>query len=242
MIELIPAIDIIDGKCVRLVQGNYEMKTEYAVDPAEVAIQFEEMGIRRLHLVDLDGAREGSVVNLGILEKIAARTKLIIDFGGGIKTGEDIRRVFDSGAEMVTAGSVAVKNPERVSAWLADFGPQKIILGTDVSKGMIAIHGWQEETAIELFDFTRRWMQAGIRKIICTDIALDGMLAGPSVRLYEKLGTAFPGLEIIASGGVSGMKDIYELEGTGVNGVIFGKAYYEGRISRNDIINYLKNS
>jgi len=240
MIELIPAIDIIDGKCVRLEQGNYSLKKEYSAFPEEMAVQFEDMGVRRLHLVDLDGAKAGHVVNLRVLEKIASLSALEIDFGGGVKSDEDIRLVFEAGAVMVTAGSISVKNPELVMEWLRVYGPQKIILGADVNKGMIAIQGWQEETELELFEFVGKWMYAGIKKIICTDIAVDGMLTGPSVDLYTKLRDAFPELEIIASGGVSGIEDISELEKKGLDGVIFGKAYYEGKITENEIRKFLK--
>ncbi len=240
MIELIPAIDIIDGKCVRLEQGNYNLKKVYSANPEEVALQFEGMGVRRLHLVDLDGAKAGHVINLDVLEKVASQTSLLIDFGGGVKTGEDLRSVFDAGARMATAGSIAVKNPELVREWLKVYGPEKIILGADVNKGMIAIQGWQEQTELELFEFVGNWMKAGIKQIICTDIAVDGMLTGPSVDLYTKLRDAFPELEIIASGGVSGIKDILELEEKGLDGVIFGKAFYEGKLRENEIRNYLK--
>jgi len=191
-------------------------------------------------LVDLDGAKAGHVVNLRVLEKIASLSALEIDFGGGVKSDEDIRLVFEAGAVMVTAGSISVKNPELVMEWLRVYGPQKIILGADVNKGMIAIQGWQEETELELFEFVGKWMYAGIKKIICTDIAVDGMLTGPSVDLYTKLRDAFPELEIIASGGVSGIEDISELEKKGLDGVIFGKAYYEGKITENEIRKFLK--
>ncbi len=240
MIELIPAIDIIDGKCVRLEQGNYNLKKEYSANPVEVARQFEEMGVQRLHLVDLDGAKAGHVVNLAVLEKISEKTSLYIDFGGGLKTDEDVRSVFNAGAEMVTAGSIAVKNPDLVREWIGIYGPGKIILGADVNKGMIAIQGWQVETSHELFDYLETWIKHGIMKTVCTDIAVDGMLTGPSLNLYKKLRDAFPELEIIASGGVSGMKDITELEKAGIQAVIFGKAFYEGKITESEIRNYLK--
>jgi phosphoribosylformimino-5-aminoimidazole carboxamide ribotide isomerase len=239
MIELIPAIDIIGGKCVRLQQGRYDRKKEYSGQPAEVALRFEEMGIRRLHLVDLDGARKGHVVNISVLEAIAEQTSLTIDFGGGVKSDDDIRRVFGAGADMVTAGSIAVRNPETVKAWMQAYGPAKIILGADVRNGKIAIRGWQEESSFELKEFVKSYAEEGIRKMICTDIARDGMLTGPSIPLYADLVESFPDLEIIASGGVSGMKDIMDLEGTGVSGVIFGKAFYEGKITEKEIGNYL---
>ncbi|MCK4751091.1 MAG: 1-(5-phosphoribosyl)-5-[(5-phosphoribosylamino)methylideneamino]imidazole-4-carboxamide isomerase [Bacteroidales bacterium] len=242
MIELIPAIDIIDGKCVRLTQGKYDQKKVYSGRPEEIAGEFEAMGIKRLHLVDLDGARMGQVVNLRVLEKIAGQTSLVVDFGGGIKTGEDIRQVMEAGARMVTAGSIAVKDPGLVRNWIREFGPDKIILGADVRDGLISIHGWQEDTSLELIPFIHKYMDAGIHKVICTDIATDGMLEGPSIELYREMKTAFPEMEIIASGGVSRMQDIIELEGIGVNGVIFGKAFYEGRITGDEIVNYLKSS
>jgi phosphoribosylformimino-5-aminoimidazole carboxamide ribotide isomerase len=239
MIELIPAIDIIGGKCVRLTQGRYDRKKIYSGRPEEIALRFEAMGLRRLHLVDLDGARAGHVVNLHVLEDIAGRTSLRIDFGGGIKSDGDIRRVIESGAEMVTAGSIAVREPERVKEWLKTYGKGRLIIGADARSGKIAIQGWQEETSLDLFEFVRSWAVAGIGKVICTDIALDGMLKGPSLGLYRRLAGAFPELEIIASGGVSGMQDVREMEETGVKGVIFGKAYYEGKITGKDIKTYL---
>jgi phosphoribosylformimino-5-aminoimidazole carboxamide ribotide isomerase len=240
MIQLIPAIDIIDGKCVRLQQGNYNRKKEYPDRPEEVAFRFQEMGIRRLHLVDLDGARRGHVVNLDVLERISTTTSLKIDFGGGIKSTDDLMKAFDAGAEMVTAGSIAVRDPEMVKGWLARYGSGRIILGTDVLDGRIAIQGWKERTSIELDDFIRDFLDAGIARIICTDIAVDGMLTGPSIALYNSLKSSFPVLKIIASGGVSGMQDILELENTGVEGVIFGKAFYEGKITEDEIRDYLK--
>jgi phosphoribosylformimino-5-aminoimidazole carboxamide ribotide isomerase len=240
MIDLIPAIDIIGGKCVRLVQGKYDRKTEYSDHPEEIALRFQDAGIRRLHLVDLDGARAGHVVNLDVLKRISEQTSLQVDFGGGVKTGDDLRKVFEAGAKMVTAGSIAVKKPELVKEWIRDYGPQKIILGADVKQGRIAIQGWQEETELDLGSFVENWLSDGIRKVICTDIAVDGMLTGPSLGLYRDLCTDFPGLDVIASGGVSGIGDIVDLESTGVKGVIFGKAYYEGKITETEIRNYLK--
>jgi phosphoribosylformimino-5-aminoimidazole carboxamide ribotide isomerase len=242
MPELIPAIDIIDGKCVRLEQGIYARKKEYSMQPVDVARQFEDMGIRRLHLVDLDGARAGHVVNLGPLEDISGNTSLEIDFGGGVKSDEDIRKVFKAGAAMVTAGSIAVKQPNLVKEWLHRYGPDRIILGADARERMIAIQGWEEETGIGLFPYIKAWKDAGIRKVICTDIMRDGMLGGPSLELYRELGETFPDLEIIASGGVSSMQDILELEKTGIRGIIFGKAYYEGKITSEEIGNYMKTS
>lgn len=240
MIELIPAIDIIGGECVRLSQGSFDRKKVYAGKPEDVALRFEQLGIRRLHLVDLDGARAGHVVNLDVLETIAERTSLVVDFGGGLKSDDDVRRVFNAGAAMITAGSVAVKDPELVKDWLEVYGPSKIILGADARNGLISVSGWQERTSLELPDFIRSWTEAGIQKIICTDIGADGMLEGPNVGLYRELTGAFPQCELIASGGVSDMNDIRTLEEAGVSGVIFGKAYYEGKITDTDIINFLK--
>jgi phosphoribosylformimino-5-aminoimidazole carboxamide ribotide isomerase len=200
------------------------------------------MGLKRLHLVDLDGAREGHVINLGILEKIVGQTSLQVDFGGGVKTNEDIRQVLDAGAGMVTAGSIAVKDPGLVGNWIRQYGPDTIILGADVRQGLISIHGWQEDTSLEVLEFIRNYMATGIQKVICTDITTDGMLEGPSMDLYRELRKSFPEMELIASGGVSGMQDILDLDGIGINGVIFGKAFYEGRITEDDIVNFLKSS
>ena len=240
MIELIPAVDLIDGKCVRLVQGKYQQKKIYADQPLEVAQHFESLGVRRLHLVDLDGAKAGRVVNLDILRSIAAHTSLIIDFGGGVKRDEDIHSVFEAGAAMVTAGSIAVKDRARVEKWLERFGPEKIILGTDTRDGKIAIHAWQEDTVLDLFEFIEDYLELGISRLICTDIARDGMLGGPAVDLYSDLKKRFPTLGIIASGGVAGMKDIRELDRAGMEGVIFGKAFYEGNITSQEILDFLK--
>jgi phosphoribosylformimino-5-aminoimidazole carboxamide ribotide isomerase len=242
MIELIPAIDIIDGNCVRLTQGKYDLKKVYSSRPEEIAREFEAMGVQRLHLVDLDGARAGHVVNLDILEKIVGQTSLQVDFGGGVKTNEDIRQVLDAGAGMVTAGSIAVKDPGLVGDWIRQYGPDTIILGADVRQGLISIHGWQEDTSLEVLQFIQNYLATGIQKVICTDIATDGMLEGPSMDLYRELRKSFPEMELIASGGVSGMQDILDLEEIGINGVIFGKAYYEGRITEDDIVNFLKSS
>jgi phosphoribosylformimino-5-aminoimidazole carboxamide ribotide isomerase len=239
MIELIPAIDIIGGKCVRLTQGRFDRRKVYSGRPEEIALRFEGMGLRRLHLVDLDGARAGHVVNLHVLEDIAGRTSLRIDFGGGIKSDEDIRRVFDSGAEMVTAGSISVREPERVKEWLKTYGQDRLILGADARNGKIAVQGWQEETSLDLLEFVRSWAGAGIGKVICTEIAVDGTLQGPALALYRELAGSFPGLEIIASGGVAGIQDVRDLKATGVRGVIFGRAYYEGKITDNEIKTYL---
>jgi phosphoribosylformimino-5-aminoimidazole carboxamide ribotide isomerase len=239
MIELIPAIDIIDGKCVRLVQGSYRQKKIYADQPLEVARQFEDLGIRRLHLVDLDGARAGRVVNLDILQSMADHTSLIIDFGGGVKRDEDIQSVFEAGAAMITAGSIAVTDPPTVEKWLKQYGPDKIILGADTREGKISIHAWQEDTTVDVFDFIAGYVELGMARLICTDIARDGMLGGPALDLYTALKKRFPALEIIASGGVSGMDDIMKLDRAGIGGVIFGKAFYEGKITSQEIKDFL---
>ena len=239
MIELIPAIDIIDGKCVRLVQGKYQQKKIYADQPLKVARHFEDLGVSRLHLVDLDGAKAGRVVNMDIVQSIAENTELVIDFGGGIKTDEDIQSVFGAGADMITAGSIAVKDRSRVEKWLEHYGPEKIILGADTRDGKISINAWQEDTSLGVFDFVQGYMELGIARMICTDIARDGMLGGTAIDLYKALKEQFSTLEIIASGGVSGMDDIRELDQAGIDGVIFGKAFYEGNITSQEIRKFL---
>ena len=238
MIELIPAIDIIDGKCVRLVQGQYQQKKTYSDQPLQVARHFAGLGVRRLHLVDLDGAKAGKLVNLDILQSIAEDTALVIDFGGGIKSDEDIQSVFDAGAAMITAGSIAVKDRAKVEKWLAEYGPEKIILGADTRDGKISINAWQEDTSLEIIDFVQGYVDLGITRLICTDIARDGMLGGTALDLYKALKDRFPSLEIIASGGVSGMEDIRELDQAGIDGVIFGKAFYEGNITSQEIVEF----
>ena len=231
MIELIPAIDIIDGKCVRLSQGDYNSKKVYNENPVEVAKELEAHGIRRLHVVDLDGAVSHHVVNYRTLEQIASRTSLVIDFGGGVKSDEDLIIAFESGAQMVTGGSIAVKNPERFCHWLQTYGSERIILGADVKDHKIAVNGWKDESACELFPFLEDYVGKGIRKVICTDINCDGMLQGPSISLYKEMLEAHPDLYLIASGGVGSTEDIRQLEATGIPAVIFGKALYEGRIT-----------
>ena len=238
MIELIPAIDIINGKCVRLVQGRYQQKKTYSDQPLQVARHFAGLGVRRLHLVDLDGAKAGKLVNLNILQSIAEDTALVIDYGGGIKSDEDIQSVFDAGAAMITAGSIAVKNRAQVEKWLAEYGPAKIILGADTRDGKISINAWQEDTSLGIFDFVQGYMNSGINCLICTDITRDGMLGGTALDLYKALKDRFPTLKIIASGGVSGMEDIRELEQAGIDGVIFGKAFYEGNITSQEIMEF----
>lgn len=235
MIELIPAIDIIDGKCVRLSQGDYNSKKVYNDDPLEVAKELEAHGIRRLHVVDLDGAASHHVVNYRTLQRIASGTALEIDFGGGVKSDEDLRIAFESGARMVTGGSVAVTNPDLFCHWLDLYGQEKIILGADVKDEKVAVGGWKEESAWKLFPFLKDYHARGVTKVICTDIGCDGMLQGPAVTLYKKILAEFPELYLIASGGVGSMADIEMLELAGVPAVIFGKALYEGRITLKEL-------
>lgn len=224
MIELIPAIDMIDGKCVRLTQGDYDTKKVYNEDPLEVAKMFEDHGIRRLHMVDLDGARQGRIINYRTLERVATRTSLIIDFGGGLKLDGDLEIAFESGAQMVTGGSIAVKNPDVFASWITKFGPEKIILGADAKDKKIAISGWEETTDKELIPFIRDYYDKGITKAICTDISRDGMLQGPAIDLYKEIREQIPFLCLIASGGVSSIQDIEKLAEAGIPAVIFGKA------------------
>jgi phosphoribosylformimino-5-aminoimidazole carboxamide ribotide isomerase len=235
MITIIPAIDLIDGKCVRLSQGDYNQKTVYNENPLEVAKMFEDAGIRRLHLVDLDGAKARHIVNHKVLETIASKTRLVIDFGGGLKSDDDLRIAFQSGATMVTGGSIAVKDRETFLHWIEIYGADKIILGADAKDKMIAVSGWQEVSELTILDFIESYTNKGIRKVISTDIARDGMLTGPSIELYKEILDKFPSLELIASGGIASMNDIYELNEMGVPGVITGKAIYEGLIKLEEI-------
>ena len=239
MIELIPAIDLIDGKCVRLSQGDYDRRKVYDEDPTEVAKMFEDNGITRLHVVDLDGAKAQHIVNYAVLERIAARTRLVIDFGGGLKSDDDLRIAFECGAQMITGGSVAVKNPDLFAAWLARYGSDRIILGADVKDGKIAVGGWLESSEQELMPFIADYRAKGIAKVIVTDIARDGMLQGPSTALYEEILQKNPDICLIASGGVASIADIERLDTMGVSGVIFGKAFYEGRITFSDLRPFL---
>lgn len=239
MIELIPAIDIIDGKCVRLSQGDYGSKKVYNENPVEVAKDFEAHGIRRLHIVDLDGAASHHIINYKILDQIAGHTSLIIDFGGGIKSDEDLVIAFENGAQMATIGSVAVKDPELFNSWLTRYGSEKIILGADVKDNRIAVNGWKEESPMELMPFLKNYTEKGVTKVLCTDISCDGMLEGPSIPLYKDIITEFPDLHLIASGGVSSLDDIRKLDDAGIPAVVFGKALYEGRISLKDLVCYL---
>lgn len=241
MIQLIPAIDLIDGKCVRLSKGDYDTKKVYNENPLEVAKEFEANGIDRLHLVDLDGAKAGRIINYNVLETIASKTGLVIDFGGGLKTTDDLKIAFDSGAQMVTGGSIAVKNEAEFSGWIKKYGSEKIILGSDVKDRKIAVSGWLETSDLELMEFLKDYINKGITKTICTDISKDGMLQGPSVELYKEIMAEFPDLFLIASGGVSNMKDIEVLREAGIPAVIFGKAIYEGRISMDDMKRFVLN-
>ena len=240
MIEIIPAIDIIDGKCVRLSQGDYAQKTVYNENPVEVAKMFRDAGIRRLHLVDLDGAKAQHIVNYRVLEKISLATDLTIDFGGGLKSDDDLRIAFECGASMITGGSIAVKNPDVFLAWIERYGGEKIILGADVKDEKIAVGGWFETTDLELMPFIDNYIQKGISKVICTEISKDGMLEGPATDLYKKMLSKKPEIYLIASGGVSSVEDIEQLQEVGIPAVITGKAIYEGRIKLNELARFLK--
>lgn len=235
MIELIPAIDIIDGKCVRLTKGDYDTKKVYAQDPVALAQEFEQMGFRRLHVVDLDGAKSKHVVNDATLRGITANTSLTVDFGGGVKTHDDLKKAFDAGAAMVTAGSIAVTQPETYLEWLATYGADHLVLGADVRNGRVSINGWLEDSDVHLTDFLTRYMEAGTRNVLCTEISRDGMLQGPATDLYRQVMKAHPTCHLIASGGVSCMQDIIDLDQAGIPAVVFGKAIYEGRIDLKEL-------
>lgn len=239
MIQIIPAIDIIDGKCVRLTQGDYSRKTVYNEDPVEIAKMFEDYGIKRLHTVDLDGAKSSHVINYKTIERIATATNLTIDFGGGIKSNSDIEIAFSSGAKLVTIGSIAVKRPELMIEWISNYGCERLILGADVKNGLISINGWKEEGNDELMPFIEKYIEHGINNVLCTDIARDGMLKGPSTDMYKKIMSSFPTLNLIASGGVSSVEDIYELNNAGIPSVVFGKAIYEGRITMKELSEFV---
>lgn len=228
---IIPAIDILDGKAVRLTQGDYSQKRIYNEQPLEVAKQFEDAGFKRLHLVDLDGAKNGRVKNWKVLESIAGKTSLVIDFGGGIKSQKDLQIVFESGAYFATVGSIAVKNEEEFLKWLGEYGPGKFLLGADVKDEKIAVAGWLETTNIWIYDFIEKYIQHGIKQIFCTDVSKDGKLEGPSIDLYKNIVQKFPELFFIASGGVSSLNDLEELQKIGCAAAIVGKAIYEGHIS-----------
>jgi len=236
--RIIPAIDIIDGKCVRLQQGDYTLKTVYNENPLDVAKSFEEAGLTHLHLVDLDGAKAGKVVSWNMVELICSKTNLKVDFGGGIKTEDEVTRLLDLGVRQVNLGSIAVKSPDVIGSWLKKFGTEKIILSADVKQEMISIHGWQENSSINILTFLKDYIQRGIEHVTCTDIGTDGMLTGPNIELYKKILLTFPQLNLIASGGVSNKEDLEELRRIGADGVIVGKAIYEGKISLEDLSNF----
>lgn len=235
MIELIPAIDIINGQCVRLTKGDYEQKTVYRDSPAEVAKEFEQIGFRRLHVVDLDGAKSKHIVNSQVLQDITTKTQLTVDFGGGIKTDADIAEAFAAGAQLVTIGSIAVTHPDLFMGWLQKYGAERIILGADVRNGKISINGWKEDSAEDLLPFLRKYVDAGVRNVLCTEISKDGTLQGPAIELYQRVMSVYPELHLIASGGVSSMDDIRALDAAGIPAVVFGKAIYEGRINLKEL-------
>ncbi len=236
--HIIPAIDIIDGKCVRLTQGDYEQKKVYNEDPLEVAKAYEGAGLTRLHLVDLDGAKAKRIINYKVLEKIASQTSLHIDFGGGLKSDEDLYIAFESGARQVTGGTVAVKDPELFLSWLEKYGSERIILGADFKDGKIAVSGWQESSELELFDFLKDYVQKGILYTISTDVSKDGLLQGSAVDTYQQIREELPDLKLIASGGVTTMKELERLRELGCFGAIIGKAIYERKISLKELSNF----
>ena len=235
MIELIPAIDIINGQCVRLTKGDYDQKTVYRDSPAEVAKEFEQLGFKRLHVVDLDGAKSKHIVNSPVLSRITTETQLTVDFGGGIKTDEDIEKAFAAGASMVTVGSIAVTQPELFMGWLAKYGADRMILGADVRNGKISINGWKEDSTEDLLPFLKKYIEAGVKTVLCTEISKDGTLQGPAIELYKEVMAAYPQLHLIASGGVSCIDDIRALDAAGIPAVVFGKAIYEGRIDLREL-------
>ena len=234
MIELIPAIDIIEGQCVRLTKGDYDQKTVYG-NPLEMAQEFERIGFSRLHMVDLDGAKSKHIVNDEVLNRITKATNLIVDFGGGIKTDEDIRKAFDNGASMVTVGSIAVTQPELFLSWVEQYGAERLILGADVRNGKISINGWKEDSTEDLLPFLRRYIDAGVRNVLCTEISKDGTLQGPAIELYQRVMKEYPELHLIASGGVSSIEDIKSLDAAGIPAVVFGKAIYEGKFNLQEL-------
>jgi len=235
MIELIPAIDIINGQCVRLTKGDYDQKTVYRDSPADVAREFEQIGFKRLHVVDLDGAKSKHIVNNQVLFDITKETKLRIDFGGGIKTDTDIETAFANGAEMVTVGSIAVTNPDLFISWIEKYGAERMILGADVRNGKISINGWKEDSTEDLLPFLRKYINAGVKNVLCTEISKDGTLQGPAIELYCQVMEAYPQLHLIASGGVSSIKDVQALDKAGIPAVVFGKAIYEGKINLKEL-------
>ena len=235
MIELIPAIDIIDGKCVRLTKGDYNTKTVYG-NPVEMALMLADKGFERLHIVDLDGAKSKHIVNVKVLSEITSKTKLKVDFGGGIKTDDDIKMAFDNGAALVTIGSVAISNPELFDGWLEKYGADKIILGADVRNGRISINGWKEDSDTKLLPFLERYVKHGVKNVLCTEISKDGMMGGTAVELYSEIMNAYPTLHLIASGGVAKQEDINELNRRGIPAVVFGKSIYEGKIDLDKLL------
>ena len=239
MIELIPAIDIINGQCVRLTKGDYDQKTVYRDSPAEVAQEFESFGFKRLHVVDLDGAKSKHIVNTAVLRQIVLQTHLCVDFGGGIKTDDDIETAFANGAEMVTVGSIAVTNPDLFISWLQIYGADRLILGADVRNGKISINGWKEDSTEDLLPFLKKYIDAGVKNVLCTEILKDGTLQGPAIDLYKRVMQEYPDLHLIASGGVSSIDDIRALDAAGIPAVVFGKAIYEGKIDLHELINVI---
>ena len=235
MIELIPAIDIIDAQCVRLTKGDYDQKTVYG-SPLDMAREFERIGYKRLHIVDLDGAKSKHIVNSSVLRRITTETQLTIDFGGGIKTDEDIRTAFDCGAQMVTIGSIAVTQPDLFKKWVKEYGADRLILGADVRNGKISINGWKEDSQEDLLPFLRKYIDAGVRNVLCTEISKDGTLQGPAIGLYKRVMQEYPSLHLIASGGVSCIDDVKALDAAGIPAVVFGKAIYEGKIDLHELI------
>ena len=239
-IELIPAIDIINGQCVRLTKGDYDQKTVYSDSPAKMAKSFETLGFQRLHVVDLDGAKSKHIVNDVVLKAITTETNLIVDFGGGIKTDEDIEKAFAAGAAMVTVGSIAVTNPDLFMDWLEKYGADRLILGADVRHGKISINGWKEDSDEDLLPFLKKYVDAGVKHVLCTEISKDGTLAGPAVDLYRRVMETYPALHLIASGGVSSKEDIIALDAAGIPAVVFGKAIYEGKINLKELWDWQK--
>ncbi len=235
MIELIPAIDIINGQCVRLTKGDYDQKTVYSDSPAAMAAEFEKKGFHRLHVVDLDGAKSKHIVNDAVLRDITTQTSLVVDFGGGIKTDDDLEKAFASGAKMVTVGSIAVTQPELFISWLKKYGAERLILGADVRNGKISINGWKEDSEEDLLPFLRKYVDAGVKNVLCTEISKDGTLAGPATALYQQVMQEYPEVHLIASGGVSSIDDIQTLDRAGIPAVVFGKAIYEGRIDLDEL-------
>lgn len=238
--EIIPAIDIIGGKCVRLTQGDYAQVKTYSDSPLDMAKTFEDAGIRRLHLVDLDGAKQKKIVNKDVLQSIASGTSLRVDFGGGVQSDEDIELAFRFGAHQITGGSIAVKLPSLFESWIKKYGAEKIILGADVKNRKIAISGWQENTEVDVIDFIKNYKKLGVQYVICTDVAKDGLLQGPSIDLYKEIMAAIPGIKLIASGGVSNLQDLEDLEKSGVYGAIVGKAFYEGKVTLEQLASFQK--